>query len=61
MYLTADALVAENPDTNYSWSSMMTHELAQEILERDVTLREWQDIIDALDDGVYDILMSFNW
>lgn len=61
MYLTADALVAENPDINYSWSSMMTRELAQEILERDVTLREWQDIIDALDDGVYDILMSFNW
>lgn len=56
--ITADELVAR-ADTNTSWESMMTHELAQEILERSLTLAEWQVMRDALDDGVYEIVMSF--
>lgn len=59
---SVDELISEHArgKTNLSWSSMMTRELAQEIFERDITLKEWQDIMDTLDDGVYDILMSFN-
>lgn len=58
---SVDELISEHArtDTNLSWSSMMTPELAEEILERSITLKEWHDIVDALDDGVYDILMSF--
>lgn len=58
---SVDELISEHArtETNLSWSSMMTYELAQEILERSITLKEWHDIVDALDGGVYDILMSF--
>ena len=58
---SVDELISEHArtDTNLSWSSMMTYELAQEILERSITLKEWPDSVDALDVGVYDILMSF--
>ena len=58
---SVDELISEHArtDTNLSWSSMMTYELAQEILERSITLKEWHDIVDALDDVVYDIMMSF--
>jgi hypothetical protein len=38
---------------------MMTHELAEEILEKQLTLAEWATMRDALDDGVYEIVMSF--
>jgi hypothetical protein len=56
--IPADELVAR-ADTNTSWESMMTHELAEEILERSLTLAEWTIMRDALDDGVYEIVMSF--
>jgi hypothetical protein len=56
--IPADELVAR-ADTNTSWESMMTHELAEEILERSLTLAEWATMRDALDDGVYEIVMSF--
>ena len=56
--ISADNLVA-SADTNTSWESMMTHELAEEILERSLTLAEWTIMRDALDDGVYEIVMSF--
>jgi hypothetical protein len=56
--ISADNLVA-SADTNTSWESMMTHELAEEILERSLTLAEWATMRDALDDGVYEIVMSF--
>jgi hypothetical protein len=38
---------------------MMTHELAEEILERSITREEWDVIRDTLDDNVYETLMSF--
>ena len=56
--VSADELIAR-ADTNQSWESMMTHELAEEILERQLTLAEWATLRDALDDGIYEIVMSF--
>lgn len=55
--MSADELVAR-ADTN-TWESMMSHELAEEILERSLTREEWDIIRDALDDNVYETLMSF--
>ena len=57
--IPADKLIAENFDTNFTWESMLTRELAEEILERSITGDEWLAMSDALDDGVYDIVMSF--
>jgi hypothetical protein len=56
--IPADELVAR-ANTNTSWESMMTHELAEEILERSITREEWDVIRDTLDDNVYETLMSF--
>ena len=56
--IPADELVAR-ADTNTSWESMMTHELAEEILERSITREEWDVIRDTLEDNVYETLMSF--
>lgn len=55
--IPADELVAR-ADKN-TWESMMSHELAEEILERSLTREEWDVIRDTLDDTVYETLMSF--
>jgi len=57
--LSADDLVASYADTNLQWESVMTRELAEEILGRTLTLEDWQIIIDALDDTVYETMMTF--
>jgi hypothetical protein len=56
---SADELIEQFSDTNLQWESMMTRELAEEILGRTLTLEDWQIIIDALDDTVYETMMSF--
>lgn len=56
--VSADKLVAR-ADTNHSWESMMTHELAEEILDQRLTAMQFQEMVDALDDGVFEIVMSF--
>lgn len=56
---SADELIQQFSDTNLQWESMMTRELAEEILGRTLTLEDWQIIIDALDDTVYETMMSF--
>ena len=56
--ISADELIAR-ADTNHSWESMMTHELAEEILDQRLTANEFQNMVDALDDGVFEIVMSF--
>jgi hypothetical protein len=38
---------------------MMTHELAEEILDQRLTATQFQEMVDALDDGVFEIVMSF--
>lgn len=58
-YESADEVVAKFSDTNEMWESMMTRELAEEILNRILTREEWNVIVESLDDVVYETLMSF--
>lgn len=46
-------------DTNLSWESTLDYDLAQEILGHTLTPTEWQNLKDALDDNVYETVMSF--
>ena len=59
MYPTADELVAENPDTNTVWESRLDYDLVQEILGHDLSLVEWEQMIETLDDVVFVTVMSF--
>ena len=59
MYPTADELVAENPNTNTLWESRLDYDLVQEILGHDLSLVEWEEMIEALDDVVFETVMSF--
>lgn len=58
---SVDELISDSAraDTNLSWETMMTHDLAEEIIEQSLTAQEFQDLVDALDDGVFEIVMSF--
>jgi hypothetical protein len=58
-YPSADELVAEMSNTNTLWESKLDYDLAQEILGHDLSLSEWEELINALDDGVFEIVMSF--
>ena len=57
--VSADDLISAHADTNFPWESMLTRDLAEEILEQTITADEWVDMRDALDDGVYEIVMGF--
>lgn len=59
MYKSVDDLVNELSDDNTLWESKLDYQLAQEILGHDLSESEWQDLVDALDDGVFEIVMSF--
>jgi hypothetical protein len=57
-YKSADQLVAENSDTNTIWETRLDYDLVQEILGRTITLKEWADLVDSLDDIVFETVMS---
>jgi hypothetical protein len=57
-YKSADELVAEFSDTNNVWEAKLDYELVQEILGRTITLAEWADLVDTLDDIVFETVMS---
>jgi hypothetical protein len=57
-YKSADQLVAEFSDTNNSWEARLDYELVQEILGRSMTLEEWGNLVDTLDDIVFETVMS---
>jgi hypothetical protein len=59
MYPSADELVAQVSDTNTLWESRLDYQLVQEILGHDLSVDEWQELMDTLDDAVYDTVMSF--
>ena len=59
MYPTADELVAEISDTNTLWESRLDYDLVQEILGHDLSLVEWEQMIETLDDVVFETVMSF--
>ena len=59
MYPTADQLVAEVSDTNTVWESKLDYDLVQEILGHDLSVAEWEQMIEYLDDVVFETVMSF--
>jgi hypothetical protein len=58
-YQTADELVRNFSNTNNSWESQLDYELVQEILGHSLSIAEWQQLTDALDDIVFETVMSF--
>jgi|TARA_R110000868_G_scaffold147090_1_gene368259 hypothetical protein len=59
MYPTADELVAEISDTNTLWESRLDYDLVQEILGHDLSELEWQELVEKLDDAVFETVMSY--
>jgi hypothetical protein len=59
MYLSADELVASGISDTNIWESRLDYQLVQEILGHDLSEREWSDLIDALNDTVFETVMSF--
>ena len=59
MYLSADELVANGISDTNIWESRLDYQLVQEILGHDLSEREWSDLIDALNDAVFETVMSF--
>lgn len=58
-YLTADELVKEFSDTNNSWESQLDYELVQEILGHSLSIEEWRELTEKLDDVVFETVMAF--
>ena len=58
-YLSADQLVAENLDTNLTWESKLDYELVQDILGHAISLEEWEDMTETLDDIIFELVMSY--
>jgi len=58
-YLTADELVKEFSNTNNSWESQLDYELVQEILGHSLTVEEWRELTDKLDDIVFETVMAY--
>jgi len=59
MYPSADDLVAGISDTNTVWESRLDYQLVQEILGHDLSLDEWEQMVEYLDDVVFETVMSF--
>ena len=59
MYPTADELVAEISNTNTLWESRLDYDLVQEILGHDLSELEWRELVENLDDAVFEIVMSY--
>jgi len=58
MYPSADELVAELSDTNL-WESRLDYQLVQEILGHDLSEAEWRELVEKLDDAVFETVMEF--
>ena len=59
MYPTADELVASGISDTNLWESRLDYQLVQEILGHSLSADEWQELVDNLDDVVYETVMSF--
>ena len=58
-YQSADELVRNFSDTNISWESQLDYELVQEILGHSLSIAEWRELTDKLDDVVFETVMEF--
>jgi len=59
MYPSADDLVSGISDTNTVWESKLDYQLVQEILGHDLSIDEWEQMVDYLNDVVFETVMSF--
>lgn len=59
MYPTSDELIASAISDTNSWESRMDYQLVQEILGHSLSEGEWAEMIEALDDVVFETVMSF--
>ena len=59
MYPSADELVANGISDTNLWESRLDYQLVQEILGHSLSEREWSDLVDALNDVVFETVMSF--
>ena len=58
-YLTADELVALNSDTNNVWESRLDYEMTQELIGRELSKSEWNQLVEELEDLVFETVMSY--
>jgi hypothetical protein len=58
-YASADELVKNFSDTNNSWESQLDYELVQEILGHSLSVEEWRELTEKLDDIVYETVMEY--
>ena len=59
MYPTSDELIANGISDTNLWESRLDYQLVQEILGHDLSKEEWSQLIDELDDAVYETVMSY--
>ena len=59
VYASADELVRNFSDTNNSWEAQLDYELVQEILGHSLSIEEWRELTDKLDDVVFETVMTF--
>lgn len=59
MYPSVDELIANGISDTNLWESRLDYQLVQEILGHDLSADEWQELVDNLDDVVYETVMSF--
>lgn len=61
VYKSADQLVAEFSDTNNIWETRLDYDLVQEILGRSMSVAEWTELTEKLDDIVFETVMSYSY
>ena len=59
MYPNADELVASGISDTNLWESRLDYQLVQEILGHDLSPEEWEQMVDYLNDVVFETVMSF--
>ena len=59
MYISADELIASGISDTNLWESRLDYQLVQEILGHDLSEQEWSDLVDDLDDIVFQTVMSY--
>jgi len=59
MYPNADELMAEKIFNTNLWESRLDYQLVQEILGHSISEDEWGDLVDTLDDVVFQTVMSY--
>lgn len=59
IYASADELVKNFSDTKNSWEAQLDYELVQEILGHSLSVDEWHELTEMLDDVIFETVMKF--